>query len=115
MAQVDKGNSINRNFKMIGDSGATHHMVNDLSILHQAETPLNEKFIQCANNKDDAKIKIEKIGKIIVKNGLLKELVLNKVLYSKYIGENLLAFPKAADAGYDILLAATKAILLSRN
>jgi len=34
------------------------------------------------------------------------------VLYSKYIGENLLAFPKTADAGYDILLTTTKAKLL---
>ena len=87
--------------KFIADSGATEHLSNS-KLIFETLSDKNSQVIKCANKEVD--LKIEGSGDIKIRSEKGRELVLNNVLYSKELSENLLSLRQFVDQGLQIFL-----------
>ena len=97
-------NRTRNNIQFIGDSGATDHFVSELSVLKNVEELDPPKVISCANKNDIANIIVTHRGTIWVKELSGKVRILEKVLYSKDMSENLFSFHKICRQNCAIIL-----------
>ena len=102
------------NSLFVGDSGASHVMVNSLENLTHVKKPKNDLFISCANASKDARLPIEAKGTIKIAGEDSKIIRLDKVLFAENLSTNLLSLGRLCDQGFDILLTSTECFVIQK-
>ena len=114
---LNVGNVSRRNnfIELIGDSGATDHFVSSLDSLIKIEKLASPKVVSCANKNESANIIVTHRGTLCVNdmNGQMR--YLNRVLYSKDLGENLLSFYQLVKCGMKICLDDTTCEVIDKK
>lgn len=82
--------------RLIVDSGATDHMINDLSLFNGGSYDLDSPVV-IATAKNGPSLKAEKAGTIVTEQCILKD-----VLYAPELSVNLLSVQKVVQSGVEV-------------
>ena len=100
----------NKNIKFICDTGATENMVKYENVLVNKQ--IVNTTILSANSEENANITVSMKGEIVTNKN---KLILENVLYSPNLSENLLSLRKFVEKGYEVRLDDKKIEIRNRN
>ncbi|KAG8366198.1 hypothetical protein BUALT_Bualt17G0051600 [Buddleja alternifolia] len=106
------GTSLGKSFNWILDSGASHHMTHDFSVLDDCSTLSSLISIQSA---DGSSMEVFQMGPISVESSPSKNLSISDVLHVPNLSVNLLSIGQLADSGCIVTFSSSGCLIQDRH